>query len=326
LHKRTDCDTANGSARCHYPVIPNRAALPKLLLSFLAVFLSARMAVLAGALSSTEAPAKPGEEENSRDLFSLDSTRTFESDFRNSRLGQGDSLYEDFSYDHRFLIKGRWYFRAGLEYERYDFGGSANGLPDHLQAIYGHLALEYVVHDHAGAGIELDPGAFFQNHISEDALDVPWKIFVCFPLQKDKVFGVIGLGGGIYQNPIVAPGGGIVWLISDKMRLEGVFPKPALVYEPNDNWQFRVLGEILFDSFRTDDVVTPDPKLQLHNAVLQYSEYRLGLQARYSVCKQLTVFAGAGYTFRREFDFFRAGQREIVEPAPYIKIGLEGKF
>ncbi len=85
------------------------------------------------------------------------------------------------------------------------------------------------------------------------------------------------------------------------MRLEGVFPKPALVYEPNDNWQFRLLGEILFDSFRTDDVVTPDPRLQLHNAIVQYSEYRFGIQAKYSPCKQ-------------------------IRPAPYIKIGLEGKF
>ena len=51
------------------------------------------------------------------------------------------------AYDHRFLITGNWYFRAGVEYERYDFGGSDNGLPDHLQALYGHLALEYVVKD-----------------------------------------------------------------------------------------------------------------------------------------------------------------------------------
>ena len=50
------------------------------------------------------------------------------------KLGDGDSLYNDFSYDHRFLITGKWYFRAGVEYERYDFGGTDNGLPDHLQA------------------------------------------------------------------------------------------------------------------------------------------------------------------------------------------------
>src|SRR5213079_976077 len=149
----------------------------KIHLFVLVVFLAAPMAVWAGEPSTTSAPAKSDEEGNSRDLFSLESTYTFKSDFHNSRLGEGDSLYDDFSYDHRFLIKGKWYFRAGVEYERFDFGGSENGLPNHLQSAYAHLALEYVVHDHAGAGIELDPGVYFENRITGDAVDVPWKIF-----------------------------------------------------------------------------------------------------------------------------------------------------
>src|SRR5436190_6791560 len=260
----------------------------------LVAFLAVCTAVWAGAPSPPEV-SKPAEDENAHDLFSLESAYTFESDFHNSLLGEGSSLYDDFSYDHRFLIKGQWYFRAGVEYERYDFGGSDNGLPDRLQAAYAHLAIEYVVHDHAGVSFELDPGAYFQSHINSGSFDVPWKMFVSFPLKKDKVFGVIGVGGGLNQDPIVAPGGGIIWLISDQMRLEGVFPKPALVYEPNDHWQFRFLGEILFDSFRTDDVFTPDPTFQLHHAIVQYSQYRLGVLAKYSPCKAFRLFAVVGY-------------------------------
>src|SRR3984893_5203271 len=188
---------------------------------FALLFLACATSTLAGPSTFEGQPSPTPSDENSRELFSYETTYTFGSDFKESKLGHGDSLYDDFSYDHRFLIKGKWYFRAGVEYERYDFGGSANGLPDHLQAAYGHLAIEYVVHDHAGAGFELDPGAYFQNHITSGALDIPWKMFVCFPLKKDKVFGVIGVGGSLNQDPIVAPGGGIIWLISDKMCLEG---------------------------------------------------------------------------------------------------------
>ena len=289
----------------------------------LVAFLASPAAVWAGPPSAPEV-SKPAEDENSRDLFSLDSTYTFESDFHQSEFGEGSSLYNDFSYDHRFLIKGKWYFRAGVEYERYDFGGSPNGLPDHLQAAYGHLAIEYVVHDRAGAGFEIDPGAYFQNHIDSRAFDVPWKLFVSFPLKKDKVFGVIGVGGGLNQHPIVAPGGGIIWLINDKMRLEGVVPKPALVYEPNGNWQFRLLGELLYDDFRTDDVVTPN--FELHHAVVQYSEIRLGFQARYALCDKVRAIVGVGYTVRRNFEFFRADESATTDPAPYVKVGLEAKF
>src|SRR6266511_5321811 len=280
------------------------------------LFLGASASVMACTATFEAQPGPTPEEENSHDLFSYETTYTFDSDFKESKLGHGDSLYDDFSYDHRFLITGKWYFRAGVEYERYDFGGTENGLPDHLQAAMAHVAVEYVVKDHAGAGIEIDPGFYFQNNVTGDAFDIPWKIFVTFPLKKDKIFAVVGLGGGLYQDPIVAPGGGIIWLISDKLRLLGVFPKPALVYQPNDDWDLRITGELNYTSFRTDDVLTTEWKLQLHNAVVQYSEDRAGVQVAYSGFKPFKIIAGAGVTIQRDFDFFRANQSKKTDPAP----------
>jgi hypothetical protein len=288
--------------------------------------LSAAASAIAGTTTFEAQPGPTPEEENSRELFSYETTYTFRSDFKDSKFGHGDSLYDDFSYDHRFLVTGKWYFRTGVEYERYDFGGTDNGLPDHLQAAYAHLALEYVVKDHAGASIEIDPGAYFQDNVTGDAFDIPWKIFVTFPLKKDKIFAVIGVGGGINQQPIVAPGGGIIWLISDKLRLQGVFPRPALVYQPNDDWDFRLTGELNATSFRTDDVLTTERKLQLHNAIVQYSEYRAGVQAGYSGFKPFKIIAGAGVTIRRNFDFFRADESRRTDPAPYVRIAAEAKF
>ncbi len=270
-------------------------------------------------------PLAPAEE-TSHELFYYETTYTFRSDFKESKLGHGNSLYNDFSYDHRFRITGKWYFRAGVEYERYDFDGTDNGLPDHLQAAMAHLAVEYVVKDHAGAGIEIDPGFYFQDSVTGDAFDIPWKIFMTVPLKKDKIFGVIGLGGALYQDPVVAPGGGLIWLISDKLRIQGVFPRPALVYRPSDDWELRLTGELNFTSFRTDDVLTTERKLQLHNAIVQYSENRAGGQVAYSGFKPFKIIAGAGVTFGREFNFFRANQSKRMDPAPYVRIAAEAKF
>jgi hypothetical protein len=289
--------------------------------------------IVVGAASAVAGPANlelqpltTPADENSRDLFNYETTYTFNSDFKESKLGDGDSIYNDFSYDHRFLITGKWYFRAGVEYERYDFGGSDNGLPDHLQAASGHLALEYVVKDFPGISIELDPGVYFQDNVSWDAFDIPGKAYVTFPLKKDKIFAVVGLGWGIFQDPPVAPGGGIIWLITDKLRLQGVFPKPALIYQPNDDWDLRIMGELNYTSFRTDDVLTTEQKLQLHNAVVQYSEDRAGVQVGYSGFKPLKIIAGAGVTVERNFDFFRAHQSKRTDPAPYLRIAAEAKF
>src|SRR2546430_5266069 len=144
-------------------------------LFFISVFLSAAACAVAGPPTYEAQPSPPPADENSHDIFSYETTYTFRSDFKESKLGHGDSLYDDFSYDHRFLITGKWYLRLGVEYERYDFDGTDNGLPDHLQAAYGHIAFEYVVKDFPGLAIEADPGVYFQNHVSGDTFDIPTK-------------------------------------------------------------------------------------------------------------------------------------------------------
>ena len=293
---------------------------------FALLFLASATSTLAGTSTFEVQPSPTPADENSRELFSYETTYTFGSDFQESKLGNGDSLYNDFSYDHRFHLTGKWYFRAGVEYERYDFGGTNNGLPDHLQGVYAHLALEYVVKDHAGISVEIEPGVYFQDSISWDSVDVPGKAYFSFPLKKDKVFATIGIGWGAFQDPAVAPGGGITWLISDKLRLQAVFPKPALVYSPNDDWEFRLLGELNYLSARTDDVVTTERKLQVHDAVIQYSEYRAGAQVAYSGIKHLNLIAGAGATVERDFDFYRIHQSKRTDPAPYVRVAAELKF
>ena len=303
---------------------PNRT-MKNIRVFFVSLLLGAASAI-AGTASFEAQPGPTPEEENSRDFFNYETTYTFRSDFKESKLGHVHSLFDDFSYDHRFLITGNWYFRAGVEYERYDFGGSDNGLPDHLQAAMAHVAVEYVIQDHAAVGIELDPGVYFQDRITSDTFDIPTKIFVTMPLKKDKIYGVIGLGGALYQHPPVAPGGGIIWLISDKFRILGIFPRPALIYQPNNDWDFRVTGELNYTSFRTDDVLTTERKLQLHNAIVQYSENRAGAQVTYSGFKPFKISAGAGVTIAREFDFFRASQKKKIDPAPYVRIAMEAKF
>src|SRR6267154_184803 len=297
-------------------------------LVFISVFLAAGISAVAGTPTFEAQPSPTPADGNSRELFDYELDYTGNSSFYDDhgKFGNGSSLYNDFSYAHRFLITGKWYFRTGVEYERYDFGGTNNGLPDHLQTVHALLALEYVVHDHAGAGIEIDPGVYFQNDLHGNDFDIPWKAFFSFPLKKDKIFGVLGVGGALNSNPVVAPGGGLIWLFTDHLRLEGVFPKPALVYNPSDNWEFRIFGNLFYESYRTDDVITPARKLQVHNAIVQYSEDRAGLQITYSHFKPFDITLDGGCTFRRDFDFFRAEASVKTDPAPYVRLAVEAKF
>jgi hypothetical protein len=292
------------------------------------LLLAGVMSAFGGPPTLEPQPSLVPADENHRELFDYELDYTGNSSFfdDHGKFGNGNSLYNDFSYAHRFLITGKWYFRAGIEYERFDFDGTNNGLPDHLQTVHALLALEYVVHNQAGMSIEIDPGLFFQNDVHGNDFDIPVKAFFTFPLKKDKIFAVIGMGFALNQNPIVAPGGGIIWLFTDHLRLEGVFPKPALVYNPSNNWEFRIFGDLFYESFRTDDVITPERKLQVHNAWVQYSEDKAGVQATYSGLKPFDISLGGGVTVRRDFDFFRAEASAKTRPAPFVKFEVEAKF
>ena len=63
-------------------------------------------------------------------------------------------------------------------------------------------------------------------------------------------------------------------------------------------------------------MLTTERKLQLHNAVVQYSEDRVGVQIGYSGIKHLKLIAGAGATVERNFDFFRANQSKKLIRLP----------
>jgi hypothetical protein len=99
-----------------------------------------------------------------------------------------------------------------------------------------------------------------------------------------------------------------------------------LVYSPTDDWEFRILGNLYYESFRTDDVITPERKLQVHNAIVQYSEDRAGVQAKYSGFKPFIIKLGGGCTVQRRFDFFRAEASAKTRPAPYVQVELDARF
>ena len=72
--------------------------------------------------------------------------------------------------------------------------------------------------------------------------------------------------------------------------------------------------------------MTTERKLQVHDADIQYSEYRAGVQIAYSGIKYLKLLAGAGATVERDFDFYRIHQSKRTDPAPYVRVGAELKF
>jgi hypothetical protein len=276
---------------------------------------------------ATAPAAAPEEEATHLDLFSLETDYVGSSRIRElgGRFGRQDALSEHFSYGHRILLSGNWYFRAGLAYDRWDFGGTENGspLPTHLQGIAGTLAMEYVIHNYAGAALELHPGFYYADRLrGSDSFDMPWDAFASFTIKKDKFYGTLGVSGAQFYEIPVVPIVGVIWLVNDNLRLEAIFPRSSLIYTLNKDWELDAIWEIAGGGFRAGE--TGDPRLS--HSVIEYYENRLGGQVIYSGLKPVKITAGAGWCFERNFNFFRAHEQYTAEGAPYLKVALTADF
>ncbi len=260
------------------------------------------------------------------DHFHVESTFTGTGSFRDKSFGHSDSSDVDITYTHRFHLQDNWYLRAGAEYERFGFGGTANGLPSQLQSVSASLALHYMVRQHVALAFEVHPGFYFQNNIRTDSFDIPWRIYTAIPVRDRKFYIVIGAAGAMNQHPPVLPVGGIVWVWTDQLRLEAVFPKPAIVYEPSKQWEFRLGGEIAGGDFRTDSVILGNTNVRLNNAIVQYVEYRAGVKATYAGFKGVELSVGAGYSLGRQMDFYRIGFQANTDGGAYCQLGCAIKF
>ncbi len=259
-------------------------------------------------------------------IVNVRSSYVFESDFKrgDGRYGKQDALNSLISYDHRFNITGKWYFRLGLGYSRFDFGATSAPTPNHLQGAWGTIAFEYLVNGQTGFLFESRPGVYFENDINSDAFNAPTVLALAIPIVKEKFYFVVGaLYTGFGGYPVL-PVAGASWTISERWKLSALFPNPRLIYTASDSLKFWAGGELVGGAYRTDnDRVTPG---KLRNALVDYAEYRAGAGVTWVVCPGFELDAGAGWAFRREFDFHRAGEKYRLEGAPAITLRGEATF
>jgi hypothetical protein len=264
---------------------------------------------------------------NSTDLLSVETMYTGPSETSGILArGRQDSTYNDFSYAHRFPITGNWDFRLGLEYERFDFTGQLAPLPDHLQDFHANVAFEYVQQDFPAVAVEFHPGFYFENDVTMRNFNMPVDAFTSIKLYKDKVFGIGGVEYNGFIWPPVSGFGGIIWLINDKTRLQAIMPRPALIYDPNDDWELQLKAQINGAGFRLDE--SGRIPLTYSNALLRYTYDQVGLQATYKKWKPLNVSLGAGYNIQREFFFIHYGpdQKYRSSGAPYVDLTFSANF
>ena len=261
------------------------------------------------------------------DVFKLESGYVFGSDLNHGgSFGKQDELQTNFEYGHRIQLTGNYYLRLGVAYERYDFGSTSAPVPDHLQAMAGVVGVEYMHGSDVGAFLQLRPGFYFENQIGISSFDVPFTLGLIFTVQEKKLYLFAGTYVSFLRGHFPAlPLAGVIWIVSDHVRLMGVVPDPRLVYSPTDKLDLWVGGEFVGNSFRTDsnDNIRPG---KLSGAQVDFADYRAGVGLTYTISKNFLLDAGAGYSIQRQFDFARAGETYRTDPSPYLRLQLSASF
>ncbi len=261
------------------------------------------------------------------DVFKLESAYVFGSDLNHGgSFGKQDELQTNFEYGHRIQLAGNYYLRLGIAYERFDFGSTSAPVPNHLQAMAGVVGVEYMHGSDVGAFLQLRPGFYFENQIGISSFDVPIALGVIFTVQEKKLYLFAGTYVSFLRGHFPAlPLAGVIWIVSNHVRLMGIVPDPRLIYSPTDKLDLWVGGEFVGSSFRTDsnDNIRPG---KLSGAQVDFADYRAGVGLTYTISKNFLLDAGAGYSIQRQFDFARAGETYRTDPSPYLRLQLSASF
>jgi hypothetical protein len=205
-----------------------------------------------------------------------------------------------------------WYAGGGFQAEDYFFADNP-AWPRRLQDYAAALALEYYRDGESVASLTAQPGFYFGTHAALSAWDVPFTLVSGVPVASDFA-GVIGVSNGRFYHHAL-PIAGFVWTLGPRVRLEAVYPEPALVLTLDRATTLRLGGELTGEGFLVD--------APAGRTVVEYSSYRVGLEWRRDWRPGVRLALGAGFEVERTFDYFRRQGRLQGTGNGYVKFSAE---
>ncbi|MDQ2867706.1 MAG: DUF6268 family outer membrane beta-barrel protein [Verrucomicrobiota bacterium] len=230
----------------------------------------------------------------------------------------------DFIFTPRFSIG---VLRLGFSYERFAFGYDQSvPLPNRLQTVSAVIGIDTQLSDSILLRFEARPGVYTEDFDNPE-WNAPFVVGGTYIYSPELQF-VLGVGVDVERKYPVLPGGGVRWRFHPKWVLDAVLPTPRLDFEVSKSLTAYVGGNYKESNFRMNDHFGDDHGLpKLNDAVLTYSEVRVGTGLDWKVTDWLTVNAEAGYQPYRSFDYYRADLRYHEHSgAPYGMISLHGAF
>jgi hypothetical protein len=157
------------------------------------------------------------------------------------------------------------------------------------------------------------PGLYTDfEDVRGESVRVPARLFGTY------VFGpkLTAIGGVVYTAqpdlPII-PAAGVIWMPSKAWRVEGVMPRPRVVYRWSDTTQLYGLLALDSSTYAIGEGATRD--------LFQYRDWRAALGVEYGKAGSLRVFTEVGAAFARRLEL-EAFPDHDLEPGFFLRAGL----
>lgn len=218
----------------------------------------------------------------------------------------------------------------GAQWQRFSFDPDPGvPVPDVLQEVNLVVGADFQATPALIVHVELDPGIYsdFRN-ISSGSFFIPIEIGAVYFVSSDLLFA-LGVSINYDRDNPVFPGGGIRWQVTNKFLVNGILPKPQLEYKLTDKLTLHAGANLLGNDFRVsgDLARIRNAPQKLDNAILEYTEVRVGGGLTFRLRPGVALDFEAGCAPYRKFDYPRANFKVLsTDVAPYAQIAVSAKF
>ena len=219
--------------------------------------------------------------------------------------------------------------RFGFDLQRFDFSRpDSTPLPSSLESLAFVLGMDFQYGSDWIGRFEVKPGFYGSNNeIRGRDFNAPVNLGVSYIVNADLQL-IVGLSVDANRKYPFIPAVGARWKFAPDWVLNAVLPAPRLEYTLNSSLTLYAGADFQGDTYHTSDVPGDSHRAhRLDDAIVDYTQIRVGAGTSWSINNQFTVELEAGFVPIHDFDFHRAdGELRSKDVPPYAGISLKAEF
>lgn len=301
------------------------------------IFWAAAFTVLSAAIAQSMdfgmIPQPPADDESGKRPTLVDITlessyaAAAQTTFRGSEVGESVASSVNIGLNTRIPLNGHWIIPLELRSQNLYLGTlTGTPLPDNINTIQLGAGLGYRPDEHWMFMARVSPTFYRLSDIDSNDVGVSGSMMAMWSYSPSlkMMLGVMYSPDSVLS---IMPMVGFDWILNKHFDLQMMFPRPRLVYTPNDNLSFHIGAEMDMTTFHSNDLTKNSKELSQYNDALgTYRDIRLGTGIIYRFSETLRAEVDAGYSVNRQVDYTEIDESVEFDSSPYARLGLRASF